>query len=74
VDCSGYAAAVTEAAQRLEQIRRWQQRVDEEASMFHSTMSRFRNVLDNDLPRTEAHLLAIVASLEAARGVRAASS
>jgi phage shock protein A len=73
-DCSGYAASVAEAAQRLEQIRRWRQRVDEEASTFHSAMSRFRTVLDNDLPRTEAHLLAIIASLEAARGVQAASS
>jgi hypothetical protein len=74
VDCSGYGVAVIEATQRLEQIRRWQQQVDEEASTFHSAMSRFRNLLDNDLPRTEAHLLAIITSLEAARGVQAASS
>lgn len=67
VDCSEYARAVGEAEERLERIRLWQYRVDAEASEFLGIASRFRAVLDEDLPRTEEHLLAIIASLEAAR-------
>jgi hypothetical protein len=74
VDCAHYAWAVCEAERRLEEIRCWQQRVDEEASTFRSAASRFRNLLENDLPRTEAHLSAIITSLEAARDVQAPSS
>lgn len=70
VDCAGHVRAVAEAEQRLEQIRGWQQRVDEEASVFAGTAGRFRNLLDNDLPRTEAHLTALIMRLEAARGVQ----
>jgi hypothetical protein len=73
VDCSGYARAVAEAEERLERVRRWQQRVDEEAGAFRSSASGFRNLLENDLPRTEAHLLAIIKHLEAARGIQAPS-
>ena len=74
VDCSGYARAAEQCAERLEQIRRWQQRIDAEASEFHGTASRFGDVLENDLPRTEEHLLAIIRSLEAARRVQAPGS
>lgn len=70
VDCSDCAAAVAGAEQRLEEIRRWQSRVEEEASMFRGTAGRFRELLDNDLPRSEAHLSALIASLVAARGVQ----
>jgi hypothetical protein len=70
--CHAEAAAVREAAERLESIRRWQQRVEDEASAFLGSSSRFRNLLDVDLPRTEHHLLAIIDGLEAARGVGAA--
>jgi phage shock protein A len=70
VDCSGCAAAVAEAEQRLEEIRRWQLRVEEEASVFRGTASRFRELLENDVPRSEAHLTALIASLVAARGVQ----
>jgi hypothetical protein len=69
-DCFAQAAAVREAQERLESIRRWQQRVEEEASAFLGPASRFRNLLDVDLPRAESHLLAIASGLEAARGVR----
>jgi hypothetical protein len=71
VDCSGYARAVDEAGERLERIRRWQQRVDQEASEFHGIASRFRSLLEDDLPRTRDYLLAMVASLEAARHLQA---
>jgi hypothetical protein len=67
VDCSGYARAAEQCEERLEQIRRWQQRIDAEAGEFQGTASRFGHLLENDLPRTEEHLLAIIRSLEAAR-------
>jgi exonuclease III len=69
-DCSAPAAAVREAQERLESIRRWQQRVEDGASAFLGPASRFRNLLDVDLPRAESHLLAIAGGLEAARGIR----
>ena len=71
VDCSGYARAVEQCGERLEQIRRWQQRIDAEASEFQGIASRFGDLLENDLPRTEEHLLALVRSLEGARRVQA---
>ncbi len=74
VDCSRYVGAVAEAEQRLEQIRYWQHRVEEEASTFQGIAGRFRNLLENDLPRTEAHLLAMITRLEAARGLQAPGS
>jgi len=70
-DCSHYARAVEQAGERLEHIRRWQQRVDEQASVFRGTASAFRDVLENDLPRAEVTLLAVVTSLDAARRVQA---
>lgn len=51
----------------LEGIRRWQDRVEEEASTFYGSSARFRDLLDSDLPRTEDHLLTLIASLEACR-------
>ena len=57
--------------ERLEHIRRWQQRIDTEASEFQSTAGRFLDLLQNDLPRTEERLLDAVRSLEAARGAQA---
>lgn len=74
VDCSAEASAVREAQDRVEQIRHWQLRVEDEASAFHGPASQFRNLLDLDLPRAENHLLAIVSGLEAARGVRVTRS
>jgi hypothetical protein len=71
VDCSEHARAVSEAEERLEHIRRWQYRVDAEASEFLGIASRFRAVLEDDLPRAEDHLLAIIASLEGARRLQA---
>jgi hypothetical protein len=73
-DCCAQAAAVWEAQERLESIRRWQQQVEDGASAFLGPASRFRNVLDVDLTRTENHLLAIISGLEAARGVQVAQS
>jgi hypothetical protein len=68
-DCSGYARAVAQAAERLERVRFWQMRVDQEASEFRVTAALFRDLLDTDLPRTEQHLMAVIASLQAARQV-----
>jgi hypothetical protein len=70
VDCSGFARAVQEAEDRLENIRRWQTRVEQEAGAFRSTASRFRNLIEVELPRTDAHLRAIINGLEAARQVQ----
>ncbi|HTQ89384.1 MAG TPA: hypothetical protein VMK84_07805 [Streptosporangiaceae bacterium] len=67
VDCSGYARAVEQSAERLEHIRRWQQRIDAEASEFQGIAGRFADLLEDELPRLEQHLAAIIASLEAAR-------
>jgi hypothetical protein len=74
VDCSGYAQAVEQTRERLESIRRWQERVDAEASEFQGIASRFADLLQNELPRVEEHLVAIIASLEAARRVQAPAS
>ena len=73
-DCSVYARAVEQTSERLEHIRRWQQRVDAEASEFGGVASRFADLLESELPRAEEHLAAIIASLEAARRVQAPAS
>jgi hypothetical protein len=70
-DCSGYARAVSEAGQRLEHIRRWQQRIDQQAMEFHAAATRFAGLLETDLPRAEEQLAAIIASLKGARHVQA---
>ena len=67
-DCSRLAQAVAEAEQRLERIRIWQSRVDEEAIVFHDVRGRFRDLLDYDLPRSESHLTTLITRLEAASG------
>jgi len=71
VDCSGYARAVSEAGQRLERIRHWQQRIDQQVVEFHAAATRFAGLLDTDLPRAEERLAAIIASLTSARHVQA---
>ena len=71
VDCSGYAQAVEQSQERLERIRRWQQRIDEEAGEFQGTARRFLDLLETDLPRSEEYLLTALRSLEAARRVQA---
>jgi hypothetical protein len=73
VDCSGYARAVAQNAERLEQLQLWQQRVEAEASEFAGIAGRFDVLLADDLPRLEEHLASIIASLEAARRVQAPS-
>jgi hypothetical protein len=74
VDCSGYARAVAQNAERLEQLQLWQQRVEAEVSEFAGIAGRFDALLADDLPRLEEHLAAIIATLEAARRVQAPSS
>ena len=73
-DCSGYERAAAEAQERLERVRRWQQRVEQAASVFYGAAMGFRDLLENDLPRTEEQLLDMITSLEAARRVQAAGS
>jgi hypothetical protein len=70
VDCSGYARAVSEAGQRLEHIRLWQQRIDQQVIEFGGAASRFKDLLETDLPRAEEQLAAVIASLHAARRVQ----
>jgi hypothetical protein len=74
VDCSSYAQAVEQSAERLGHIRRWQQRIDAEASEFQGIAGRFADLLEDELPRLEEYLAAIIASLEAARRVQAPAS
>jgi len=74
VDCSGYARAVSEAGERLEHIRLWQQRIDQQVIEFQGAASRFKNLLETDLPRAEEQLAAIIASLHAARRVQPSGS
>ena len=73
LDCSGYARAVGEADERLEHIRHWQQRIDQQVMEFAGAASRFKNLLETDLPRAEERLAAIIASLRAARRVQPGS-
>jgi hypothetical protein len=73
-DCSAYARAVEQTGERLEHIRRWQQRVDVEADEFRGTAAAFGDLLDSGLPRAETQLLALITSLEAARRVQASGS
>jgi hypothetical protein len=69
-DCSGLARDVAEAQERLKHIRIWQRKVDQEAAAFRGAARRFRAQIENETPRAEAHLLAIVNGLEAARGIK----
>ena len=66
-DCSRLGQAVIEITERIERIRGWQLRINEEASIFYDVRGRFRDLLDYDLPRAESHLTALIARLEAAR-------
>jgi hypothetical protein len=70
-DCSAYVRAVEQTGERLEHVRRWQQRIDLEAGEFGGTASTYLDLLEVDLPRAERQLLAIITSLEAARRVPA---
>ena len=60
--------------ERLEHIRLWQQRIDEQAIEFHGVAGRYKNLLETDLPRTEEQLAGIIASLQAARRVQPSGS
>jgi hypothetical protein len=73
-DCSAYARAAEQAGERLEHIRRWQQRVDQEAGEFLGPAGAFGDLLEVGLPRAESQLLAIITSLEAARRAQASGS
>jgi hypothetical protein len=71
VDCSGYARAVAQNAERLEQLQLWRQRVEAEASEFSGVAGRFDALLADDLPRMEEQLASIIGSLERARRLQA---
>jgi hypothetical protein len=73
-DSSAYVRAVEQTGERLEHIRRWQQRVEVEADEFRGTAGVFGGLLDSGLPRAETQLLALITSLEAARRVQASGS
>ena len=45
--------AVSEAEERLERIRRWQYRIDQEASEFLGIASRFRALLEDEACRAQ---------------------
>jgi len=70
-DCSAQVRAVEQAGERLEHVRRWQQRVDAGAGEFGGAAGAYLDLLEVDLPRAESRLLAIITSLEAARRVPA---
>jgi hypothetical protein len=73
-DCSAYALAVEQSRERLEHVRRWQERVEVQAGEFGGVASVFRNLLESGVPRSESQLLASIAHLEAARRVQAGGS
>jgi hypothetical protein len=73
-DWSAYARAVEQTGERLEHIRRWQQRVEVAADEFRGTAGGFADLLDSGLPRAETQLLALITTLEAARRVQAGGS
>jgi hypothetical protein len=73
-DCSAYARAVEQTGERLEHVRRWQQRVEAEADEFRGTAGGFADLLDSGIPQAETQLLALITSLEAARRVQASGS
>ena len=73
-DSSAYVRAVEQTGERLEHVRRWQQRVEVEADEFRGTAGVFGGLLDSGLPRAETQLLALITSLEAARRVQASGS
>jgi hypothetical protein len=70
VDCSGFARAVAEAQERLENTRRWQHRVEEEAAAFRGTANRFKTLVEVDVPHADAHLLGVIEGLQAARDIQ----
>ena len=74
MDCSGYARAVEQTGNSSSTSACWQQRIDAEASEFQGIAGRFADLLEDELPRMEEHLVAIIASLEAARRVQAPAS
>ena len=74
VDCSGYARAVGQVSERLEQVQLWQQRIDAAAGEFAGVAGRFASLLDGDLPRMEEQLAALISRLEAARRLQAPTS
>jgi hypothetical protein len=73
-DCSAYSRAVEQTGERLEHIRRWQQRVEVAADEFRGTAGGFADLLDSGLPRAETQLLALITTLEATRRVQAGGS
>jgi hypothetical protein len=70
-DCPGCARAAAQAGERLEQIRSWQQRIDQQAAEYRAAAGRLAALLETDLPRAEERLAGIIASLAAARRVQA---
>ena len=68
------AAAVREAQERLDPSGAGSNGSRRRPARSRVRPSRFRDLLDLDLPRTENHLLAIITGLEAARGLQVAGS
>lgn len=66
-DCSGLTRDVEEAEERLEHVRDWQRRVDQEADAFRGIASRFQHLIDYDVPRAEGRMRDIITGLEAIR-------
>jgi chromosome segregation ATPase len=70
-DCSSFARGIEEAIKRLDHIRSWQRKVEDEASAFRTTANRYQHLIDYEVPRAESRLLAIIGRLEAARSIQA---
>jgi hypothetical protein len=57
-------AALEEAQQKLELIRKWKPRLEKENDLFRGGISRLRKILDDDVPRGVALLERLAMSVE----------
>ncbi len=57
-------AALEEAQQKLDAIKKWKPRLEKEADLYRGGVSRLRKILDDDIPRAVALLERLAMSVE----------
>lgn len=65
VDCSAEEYALRQAEERLTEILRWQQRVQEAVATYRQAAGRFQQALETLIPRATSFLADRIAALEA---------
>jgi alanyl-tRNA synthetase len=70
VDCTSLAWAVTEAEERLENVRSWQRRVEQEVAAHAGDRRRFDECVEIDVPKAGVHLNNLILALRRARDTR----